>query len=68
MEGLTLHEFVEKYPHNTNCTDRFDLLVSFAYDKSKTNKTVEQFVQGCLDSYGGTVAGALIDFLYNQMR
>ena len=59
-------EYMEKYPHNTDTSDRFMQLVEMAYHKDKTGASLEEFVQKCLDAYGGTVAGAMIAFLYNQ--
>ena len=60
------HEYMDKYPHNTDCGDRFERLIELAYRVNKQDQTKEAFIQGCLDSYGGTVAGAMIDYLYNQ--
>ena len=63
-----LATYMQDHPHNTDCGDRFMELVGLAYSKDKTGASLEEFVQGCLDSYGGTVAGAMIDYLRNNIK
>lgn len=59
-------EFLEKYPHNSDTTDRFMMLVSICYRMDKKGLSLEEFVQECLDNYGGTVAGAMVEYLNNR--
>ena len=61
-----LGTFISKYPHNTDCSDKFGLLVSLAYRKDKTGKSLEEFVDWCASMYGGTIAAAMIDYLNNH--
>lgn len=61
-----LATYISMYPHNTDCTDKFNLLISLAYRKDKTGKTLEEFIDMCLYMYGGTIAGAMIDYLSNH--
>jgi len=63
-----LASFMEKHPHNTYCSDKFYSLVYLAYQNDKTGKTLEEFVEYCLSLYGGTIAGAMIDYLINNSR
>lgn len=67
IDGLDLKTFMERNPHNTDCTDRFEKLVKIAYHMDKSGKSLEEFVGTCLYKYGGTVAGALVDFIYNNI-
>ena len=58
-----LATFIKKYPHNTDCGDRFVLLVQMAYHRDKSGESLEEFIQTCLDRFGGTIAGALVEYL-----
>ena len=60
-------EHIKKYPHNTNCTDRFMKLVELAYQKDTKGRSLEEFCQDCLDRFGGTIAGAMIDYLDSKL-
>ena len=66
LERLTLKEYLEKFPHNTDCGSKFDEFLEFVYNKRKHDCTIEEFVEFCLYLYGGTVTGALIDYLRNS--
>ena len=64
------HEYMTKYPHNTDCGDRFETLVTMSWNhnrRTQPSQSLEEFLQNCLDSYGGTLTGALIDYLHNQV-
>jgi hypothetical protein len=61
-----LMTFLEKYPHNTDTADRFMSLVKYCYDQDSRGFSLDEFVQFCLDSYGGTIAGAMVDYLRNK--
>jgi hypothetical protein len=60
-------EFMRQHPHNTDTTDKFLDLVSICYTLDKSGKSLEEFVQDCLDFYGGTVAGAMVSYLHNHI-
>ena len=61
-----LATFISEFPHNTDCGDKFITLVTLAYHQDKTGLSLEEFVEQCLYRYGGTVAGAMIDYLNNK--
>jgi len=65
MENL--HEYMKQFPHNTDCGDRFSTLLQCAMALDKKGFSSEELVDWCLFNYGGTVAGALIDFIHNQL-
>ena len=54
-------------PHNSDTTDRFNTLLELCYHMDKRGLSLDEFVDRCLNSYGGTVAGALVDYLYNKL-
>lgn len=66
VEKLGFYEYMNKYPHNTDCSDKFMLLVELAYNKDTRGLSIEEFIDGCLAAYGGTVAAAMIDYLNNN--
>ena len=61
-----LATFMEAHPHNTDCGDRFMKLVILAHQADTRGLSLENFIQKCLDVYGGTVTGAMIDYLWNN--
>ena len=67
----TLEKHMKKYPHNTDTGDKFPELVAWTYEHYlKHNKFMglEEFIQRCLDMYGGTIAGALVDYISNNVN
>jgi len=60
--------FMEKYPHNTDCGDKFLDLVQFCYTRDDSGDNIEEFIERYLEMYGGTVAGAMIDWLKNHVE
>jgi len=58
--------FMQEHPHNTDCGDKFMDLVWYCYNKDKSAESLEEFINHCLDTYGGTVAGAMIDYIINH--
>ena len=62
-----LAEFIQRYPHNTDCGDKFLDLVTLAYRKDREGLSLEEFVNKCIYCYGGTVAGSLISYLKNHL-
>ena len=68
VENYDYKTFMEKYPHNTDAGVRkADLLVGLCYQRDRSGCSLEEFVQKCLDNYGGTVVGAMIDYLNNHL-
>ena len=61
-----LATFMEAHPHNTDCGDKFKTLVFLAYSKDTKGYSLEEFIDKCLYRYGGTIAGAMIDYLNNK--
>ena len=62
-----LATFMREHPHNTDCSDKFALLLLIAYRMDKEGLSLEEFVESCLGSYGGTVAEAMIEYIYNHI-
>ena len=60
--------FMEKYPHNTDCGDKFLDLVQFCYTRDDSGDNIEEFIERCLEMYGGTVAGAMIEWLKDHVE
>ena len=61
-----LAQYIIDHPHNKNCYDRFWRLFEYAYQNDKSGQSPEEFAQACLDAYGGVLADALIDYIYNH--
>jgi hypothetical protein len=66
INGMDFSTFMEKYPHNTDCKGRFEILVYMCYNKCDNGMSLEEFINLCLSKYGGTIADSLIDYLYNN--
>ena len=64
---INLLEYLNLYPHNTDTNDRFYKLFEIAYTLDTKGDSPEEFAQNCLDNYGGTLAGALVDYIYNNL-
>lgn len=66
LSGMDFTTFVSKFPHNSNTQDDFIPLVMYAYQLDERGLSLEQFVDKCLDMYGGTIAGAMVQYIINR--
>lgn len=67
LEGLDLATFISRHPHNSDTSDRFVSLIELCYRMDTRGLSLDEFVQDCLYHYGGTIAGAMIDYLINHI-
>jgi len=62
-----LEEYMEKYPHNYNCLESFQTLLTKAMRlNDNISMSPEELIERCLSRYGGTVADALIEFVCDK--
>ena len=67
LEGMDLATFITRHPHNSDTSDRFMSLIELCYHMDTRGLSLNEFVQDCLYSYGGTIAGAMVDYLRNHI-
>ena len=66
LNEMDFTTFINEFPHNSNLGSNFIPLIAYAYRLDERGLSLEQFVQKCLDAYGGTVAGAIAQYLINR--
>ena len=68
MEKIAnIDKFIQEHPYNCTIDKRYLYrLITCCYQVKEIDITPEQLVNQCLARYGGTVAEALIDYLYNK--
>jgi hypothetical protein len=67
---MTTQDLIMKDPNHTEVADRIYRLLNMAYDhySQDHNITEEEFILYCIDKYNGTLAGSLVDYIYNHFK